>query len=333
MPVITLPEAINPWLRKTYSDYFNPFAVADFKKHLLRFNPDVVHVHSLYGLSTALVKTASRVCPVVVTLHDAWFAFADSGLLTPKFNLANTYLKAPHGYIHRIINRHHLHTAALVSPSQWLIKFFEGAGFNTPFHIPNGLSPEGRFTRYEKTVLWVGSVTTFKGLPRIIGRVAPLLARLGWRFVIIGDGPHKRMLKREHPEVEFVGYQDPTPYYEAASILIVSSLGKENFPTVILEAMRHGLCVVGHTIGGIPELVSHDYTGLLYQSEEMLDEYLVDLTLNEEKVRRLGASGHEQFMDKYLLEVCTKRYLDLYESLTPDRKAAKHFVALQNFGL
>ena len=56
-------------------------------------------------------------------------------------------------------------------------------------------------------------------------------------------------------------------------------------------------------------------------SEEMLEEHLVDLTLNEEKVRRLGATGHEQFMDKYLLEVCTKRYLDLYESLTPSRKS------------
>ena len=320
--MISIPEVTNPWLRKACFDYYNPFALATFKKHLLHCRPDLVHIHSLYGLSTALVRTANHICPVVVSLHDAWLAFTDSGVLTPKFNLANTYLKAPHGYIHRMINRHHLRDAILVSPSQWLAEFFDLAGFNTPICIPNGLIPDGQTTTYKKIVLWVGSVTHFKGLPRIISYVAPLLVHLGWRFVVIGDGPYKNQLAREYPQVEFLGYQDPIPYYEMASILIVSSLGWENFPTVILEAMRHGLCVVGHDIGGIPELVGHGESGLIYQNEEVMVKHLVDLISDEDKIRRLGSSGREQFMEKYLLDTCRQQYLDLYQSIMAQRDSA-----------
>ena len=80
--------------------------------------------------------------------------------------------------------------------------------------------------------------------------------------------------------------------------------------------MSHGLCVLGHDIGGIPELVKHDNTGLLYQNDSIMIEHLVELTNDEVKVRRLGDSGRNQFFKDYLLESCSKRYLDLYQSAT-----------------
>ena len=96
VPMVTVPEIVNPWLRKTCFDYINPFAIAALRKHLLRFRPQIVHIHSLYGLSSTLAHTASRFCPTIITLHDAFFAFSDSGILTPKWSLANSCLKVPH---------------------------------------------------------------------------------------------------------------------------------------------------------------------------------------------------------------------------------------------
>jgi glycosyltransferase involved in cell wall biosynthesis len=51
--------------------------------------------------------------------------------------------------------------------------------------------------------------------------------------------------------------------YQKASVLVVPSLWPEPCPTVILEAMTHGLPVIGTRIGGIPDLVDDGTTGLL----------------------------------------------------------------------
>jgi len=315
IPIVMVPEVVNPWLRKSFFDYFNPCAISIFREHLNEFRPDIVHFHSLYGLSTALVRIVSQYCPTVVTLHDASLAFSDSGIVTPKNGLANTYLKVPHGFFHRLINRHHLRDANLVSPSRWLAQFFHSAGYNNPLHIPNGIVSNNRTTQYDNIVLWVGAITVFKGLPHIIDSVAPLVAERGWRFIVVGDGPQRKKLSQQYPQVEFIGHQDPTPYYQLSSILLVTSLGMENFPTVILEAMRHGVCVVGHDVGGIPELVSHNQTGMLYKSKDILMKNLTDLITDEEQVRRLGSSARKEFVNNYLLDKCTKQYISLYRSL------------------
>lgn len=315
VPVIVVPEIVNPWLRKFCFDYFNPWAISKLKEHLDEFRPDIVHFHSLYGLSTALVRTARHFSPTVITLHDASLAFSDSGIVTPKYGLANSHLKIPHGYIHRVINRYHLRDANLVSPSRWLSMFFQNVGYNKPFHIPNGIVSTGRTTKYDKIVLWVGAMTTFKGLPHVIGSIAPLIANLGWRFVVIGDGPHRTSLSRLYPDVEFTGNQDPTPYYEKSSIVLVTSLGKENFPTVILEAMRHGVCVVGHKVGGIRELIENGENGFLYETNTTLKTILTKLLPELSMVQRLGRAGQIRFKNNYQLDTCLQKYIDLYSSL------------------
>ena len=327
VPMVTVPEIVNPWLRKTCFDYINPFAIAALRKHLLRFRPQVIHIHSLYGLSSTLVHTASRFCPTIITLHDAFFAFSDSGILTPKWSLANSCLKVPHGYLHRVINRRQLRDAVLVSPSKWLADFFDRTGFNTPRIIPNGIDPNGQQTNYENLVLWVGALTNFKGLPSVIGTIAPLLTQSGWRFVVVGDGPYKTRLAAQYPDVEFVGYRDPVPYYEKASMLVVSSLGWENFPTVILEAMRHGVAVIGRDLGGVSELISHNRNGLLYRDQGDLIEHLNHLISNHKTIRSMGYCGRRDFLNNYQLETCLNRYLELYQSQLNVRSSASAAVS------
>ena len=327
VPMVKVPETVNPWLRKACFDYINPFAIAALRKHLLRFRPQIVHIHSLYGLSSTLVHTASRFCPTIITLHDAFFTFSDSAISTPKLGLANNWLKVPHGYLHRVINRRQLRDAVLVSPSKWLADFFDRTGFNTPRIIPNGIDPNAQQTNYENLVLWVGTLDNFKGLPSVIGKVARLLTQSGWRFVVVGDGPSKMRLAAQYPDVEFVGYRDPVPYYEKASMLVVSSLGWENFPTVILEAMRHGVAVIGHDLGGVSELISHNRNGLLYQDQGDLIKHLTHLISNHKTIRSMGDCGRRDFLNNYQLETCLNRYLELYQSQLNDLSTASAAVS------
>jgi len=313
VPLATVPEAKNKWLRKLALDYINPHAIASVKQVLTEFQPELIHIHSLYGLSTALVSTASKYCPVVITLHDAFFAFADSAIIAPKFSLANSYAKVPHAYLHRRINRYLFGDSTLVSPSKWLAEFFFRGGFTQPTVIPNGIPPTGRQTLYQTQVLWVGALTRFKGLPLVIEEVASLASELGWQFIVVGDGPYREQLQARYTNVTFVGNCDPTPFYETASLLFVSSIGRENFPTVIIEAMKYGLCVVGPNGGGVSELVEHDLNGLVYNTRVELTAHLRTLITNTSKLKAMGRKGREFFLEHLQLEHCVERYLDLYQ--------------------
>ena len=51
--------------------------------------------------------------------------------------------------------------------------------------------------------------------------------------------------------------------HRRASVALVPSVWPEPCPTVALEAMAHGLPVIGSRIGGIPDLVEHNRSGLL----------------------------------------------------------------------
>ena len=138
--------------------------------------------------------------PTVMTIHDSWVAFVDSAMIIPRLGLANSYWKVPSGYLHRRINKYFFTDVTLVSPSKWLTKFFHSAGFSLPVHIPNGLQKQDTCTAYEDELLWVGSLTKFKGLPTVMGALTNAADQLGWRLTIVGDGPCKKTITKRIPK-------------------------------------------------------------------------------------------------------------------------------------
>jgi len=84
-------------------------------------------------------------------------------------------------------------------------------------------------------------------------------------------GSYHRMpevTKRKPDNCEFLGQLDVealAQFYRDARMIVFATRCYEGFPTVILEAMSHGLPVVCSCIGGLPEIVEDGKTGLLYE--------------------------------------------------------------------
>lgn len=71
--------------------YLNPSAHEAFEGILDGFQPDVVHVHHLIGLSTTLLADCKRrKLPLVYSLHDFWVACPRGQRLTPELHLCET---------------------------------------------------------------------------------------------------------------------------------------------------------------------------------------------------------------------------------------------------
>ena len=99
----------------------------------------------------------------------------------------------------------------------------------------------------EKILLYVGRLEPEIKKPQRIMDMWKLLHKQfpKWQLVIVGDGPEKNRLEEEIEtenitNVKLVGFQNPQPYYEKASILLLTS-ETEGFPLVLAEAMSYGV--------------------------------------------------------------------------------------------
>jgi GT2 family glycosyltransferase/glycosyltransferase involved in cell wall biosynthesis len=109
------------------------------------------------------------------------------------------------------------------------------------------LEAAGRLPAGTATVDLFGSYAAYHGDDSYRLRLEPLLAQNGVR----AHGPvaHERVIEA----------------LSSIDVLVVPSIWPENSPLVIQEAFLAGVPVVASRIGGIPEMVEHDRSGLLFE--------------------------------------------------------------------
>jgi glycosyltransferase involved in cell wall biosynthesis len=85
-----------------------------------------------------------------------------------------------------------------------------------------------------------------------------------YNLVTYGEGPLLAPLKEQYAGVCFKGLcNDTNTIYNDIDVLVLTSKF-ENCPMVILEAKTRGIPCVAPNVGGIPEIVSNGYDGVLY---------------------------------------------------------------------
>jgi glycosyltransferase involved in cell wall biosynthesis len=143
---------------------------------------------------------------------------------------------------------------------------------------PRRQLPSGAPESPERVVLAVGRFVAKKGfdhLVRAFARMGPSLHPA--RLVLVGDGPQRAGLERLAAtlalggRVVFTGWQSGRVVrerMESAALLAVPSViaedsDRDGIPNVVLEAMAAGLPVVGSSLPGIREAITHNETGIL----------------------------------------------------------------------
>ena len=118
--------------------------------------------------------------------------------------------------------------------------------------------------------------------------------------------------------VKYIGFQSNVSNYLSEScIFVLPSLYGEGCPTSILEAFSHKLPVIAYHIDGIPELVSHNYDGVLIEPGDT-DSLLIaikDLLLNPNKADEMGVKGYTKVMESFLLETMTRKHNEYFLGL------------------
>lgn len=158
-------------------------------------------------------------------------------------------------------------------------------------------------------IVSVGRLIEKKGFDDLLRACARLKVIGGspFRCVIVGDGPLEEELLGLMAElgvgdvVELVGAKtqpEIIALLAAAQIFALPCVteragGKDNLPTVIMEAMAARLPCVSTRLAGIPEMVADGETGLLCAEREpdAFAEALAALLANPELCARMGGAG------------------------------------------
>jgi len=101
-----------------------------------------------------------------------------------------------------------------------------------------------------------------------------------------------------------------------SSILVVPSR-MESSPTSIKEAFYFKIPVVATNVGGIPELITDNHTGLLvpYDDSEKLVEVINNLLSNLELSNSLSKEAYNFVINHMAWKKVLPKYIDFYTNL------------------
>ncbi len=111
-------------------------------------------------------------------------------------------------------------------------------------------------------------------------------------------------------------WEDAMRIIKSSSIVVVPSR-MESLPTTVKEAFYLNVPVIGTNVGGIPELIKNNETGIIIPPENSstLAEAVNELLSNKEKAQKLATNGNTFVKNNMTWDVILPKYVQFYEDL------------------
>ncbi len=181
-------------------------------------------------------------------------------------------------------------------------------------------------------ILFVGRFVEVKGLPVLIRAFAEIVKKYpSAELHLVGDGPQKPELIKIVKElklnsnVKFQGFLVGEPLLEAynkATIFVLPSIKTktgetEGLGVVLIEALSHGVPVIGSKVGGIPDIIIDGKTGLLFEPDNHLElaEKITLLIENPELRKKLVEGGQKHILENFSWEKIVEKMEKVYITL------------------
>jgi glycosyltransferase involved in cell wall biosynthesis len=144
-----------------------------------------------------------------------------------------------------------------------------------------------------------------------------------FHLVLIGDGPTRRDLQsltaqlgltaRVHFTGEVLSDRNLHQFFDVSALVSRS----EGFPNAIVEALAARRAVVATPVGGVPDLVKHESTGLIVDEDdvEMLAGHLSRISQDAKLAMLLGATGCAMVRQHFHEDVVIRQLGAVYDEL------------------
>ena len=315
------------------------------------FKPDIVHLNNFQRqLSASIIDPIkSRNIPIVFTAHDVQAICPAITMMDNDKNICEECMKGKYlncikkkcnkgstlksivgaleGYYYRTKNIYTKKIDFIITPSEFYREKMieDGIPENKIKALHNfvELKDYDLEVSDEEYALYFGRLSKEKGILNLINAFTKLKEG---KLYIAGEGPEKetieKIIKENNLEdrIKLLGFLNADQMKDTirkCKFVIVPSIWYENCPYSVMETLAIGKPVIGANIGGIPELVKNEQSGLTYKYDNIDDlaNKMETLFNNEELVTEYGTNAKKQANELYGKDIYYKNIMSIYEKL------------------
>ena len=239
-------------------------------RHWKQQRPDIVHIATEGPLGWSALSAARKLnIPVSTDFHTNFHSY------TQHYGIG--LLKKP---IAAYLRHFHNKAACTMVPTTSLQQQLEHEGYKNVLVVSRGVDAElfhPAKRNAELRASWGADDST--PVVMLVSRIAPeknlhvviqafdqmRTVEPRAKLVMVGDGPARAELEKQHPHVIFAGMQTGEPlakHYASGDIFLYPSL-TETYGNVTVEAMSSGLATVAYDYAAARQHIRHDANGVL----------------------------------------------------------------------
>lgn len=303
-------------------------ALAELKKTLRRFAPDVVHTHSAKGgILGRQAAWALRIPAILHTVHGAPFHDYQPAAVRAFYRICERHAAARcHHLISVADAMTDLMVAAKVAPREKFTTIYSGMDVE-PLLAAEKHRPAMRqrfgFDEQEVVFIKIARLFHLKGHADLITAAERLRnhpQRI--RFLLVGDGILRNSLQREIERrhlsemFHFAGLVDPAeiPAHLAAADALVHTSYREGLARALPQALISERPAISYDIDGAREVVLDGETGFLVEPGDVttLAARIAELAADPQLRRQQGRAGRARFTDRFRHQTMTRQIRELY---------------------
>lgn len=318
------------------------------KEALEEFKPDIVHLNNFQRqLSASIVKAIKeKNIPIVFTAHDVQavcpaITMMDNdkcicekckggkylNCIKKKCNKGSTLksiIGALEGYYYRFKKIYTKKIDYIITPSEFYKTKLVEDGIPEDkieaLHNFVELENYNLEIKDEGFALYFGRLSKEKGILNLIESIKNVKDGI---LHIAGEGPEKENIEKFIKEyklekrVKLLGFLNADEMKEQirkSKFVVVPSIWYENCPYSVMETLAIGKPVIGANIGGIPELVKDNRSGLIYKYDDVNDltEKMNKLFTDKKLVEEFSKNAKEDASKLYGKETYYENIIRIY---------------------
>lgn len=289
---------------------------------------DLVHAHGTRAMSNMYRPALQNNLPLVYTCHG-WSFHRDQNPLVKRLRiLSEKYLtkKAAINICGCKANRDEARKAFGRFKARIIYNSVDHEKFS-PYGAYKNIRAELGIAKEQIVVASIARFTVQKQPLKLIAAFAELCKQLdNVTLLMVGDGEDKKAsvdliksLGIENRVVMQSFRQDVPDLLAAVDVFVLPSLW-EVFPIALLEAMSMGKAVIASNVGGTPEMVKHNFNGILVDVDNLqheLKDQMLRLCKDKNLRQRLSNNAIGSIYNQYNVSTLARKNETVYERLMP----------------
>jgi glycosyltransferase involved in cell wall biosynthesis len=307
--------------------------ILELKEQIQRENPDIIHISGMQsaGFHCMIAAVLAGCKNRIITTHgfsgDALDIskikrFFFNNIIEPITLIMATKVQGISEYtiLKKMVKRFAKHKTTYI--------------YNFPPNLNDSIKDtstsireELGINRDEVVYTSISRIVLDKGYKELAEAIHSLNAIKNIRFLIVGDGKYEDIFKKEvaneikSGKVIMLGKRSDVMDILSESDVFVLPTLHENLGNVFLEASTVGIPSIGTNLGGVPEIIVHDKTGVLIPpyNSEALSNAILKLYNNPKLRMEMGKKANRRLNKIFSPVRIAKQFDNLYSSMLKKR--------------